>query len=630
MLNLKKSILFVFLLVGTSLFAQKSEDLIPTNASTVFSINNINLLQKISIDELVQYDFMEELHQELFDGSTAGKTLKDAGLDFDQRLNIFYGKDKVYEVTGFSFGIKNKEDLFEVFDDFEFVENLSNGAERYNSLFNSLIIQGNSGVLLRVQPTDDYLIRITDSLNYYEWDVSADEDVWIDDHQSWAEEPYAEEAVLMEETVEEAYAEETMGELNDYLEHENESTSDRKTYWEIRDSIEVSMQVKGMYQIIDELILNKIGLRSVDQRFESQIKKESEGIFFIDNSRNFSNQGGLWYFQTMYPIVNEDLKDLYSENYMTGDLFLDSNQVHFDVQANYGDKLGSIYLDMNNNPLNKDFIKYIPKDAPAYFIYNVDLRKAYEKAYEILLPILKDKKDNKMVMNLLAIQLLDKLVDKKAFFGAYKGGLFATFNGIKEITTKRIAYEYNEDNFEYSEIETFAQEEIPVFTIGFASDRTDLCEMVLSDLSRLTSRIEKKEGYWILKDAILETAPLYVVCNPKVLLLSNDLSLVVEHLDGYGKKAISKKEVKQIKKSGVLYANLDLNQSLNEFPSAFLDERQKNVLNNLKKKSGRIVLKSESSELNKTDYSLRYNFESTSSKASQFLDMINALFILSK
>lgn len=616
MLNLKKGVLFVFVLIQSSLFSQKSEDLIPRNASTVFSINNINLLQKISIDELVQYDFMEELHQELFDGSTAGKTLKDAGLDFEQRLNIFYGKDNVYEVTGFSFGVKNKDQLFKVFDDFEFVETLSNGAKRYSSLFNSLIIFGNSGVLIRVQPTDTYLVHMTDSLNYY----GSEETQWAGETSEW----------IVDDATEAAVAEAVQEPMEDLEEILTEETGVFKTYWEVRDSIDVSMQVIGMQGIIDELILNKISLKSIDQRFKTQIEKESEGVFFMDNSRNFSNQGGLWYFQTMYPIVNEDLKELYSENYMTGDLYLDSNEVHFDVQANYGDKLGAIYSDMNNNPLNKDFIKYIPADAPAYFIYNVDLRKAYEKAYEILLPILKDKKDNKMVMNLLAIQLLDKLVDKKAFFGAYKGGLFATFNGVKEITTKRIEYEYNEDDFEYTEIETFAQEEIPVFTIGFASERTDLCEMVLSDLSRLTSRIEKKEGYWILKDVILDAAPMYVVCTPKVLLLSNDLSLVVDHLDGYGKRAISKKSVKKIKKSGVLYANLDLNQSLNEFPRAFLDERQKNVLNNLKTKSGSIVLKSKLSELNKTDYSLHYNFESSAGKASQFLDMINALFILSK
>ena len=622
MFILKKGLFLSFLMFTYSICAQQSEALIPRDASTVFSINNINLLQKISIDELVEYDFMEELHQELFDGSTAGKTLKDAGLDFDQRLNIFYGKDKVYELTGFSFGIKNKEELFQVFDDFEYSETLKNGAERYNSLFNTLIIKGNSGVLLRIQPTDDYLVKVTDSLNYYEWDTPYYFDT---DGLPIVEETLSEEGEPIEE--EEGS---DLNSFNEYIERSGYGKENKKTYWEIRDSIQVSMQTKGMLSLIEDLIINENSLQTVDKRFEAQLAKDSEGIFFIDNSRNFSNQGGLWYFQTMYPIMNEDLKELYSKNYMVGDLHLDSNNVHFDLKANYGEELGSIYAEMNNNPLNKDFAKYIPKDAAAYFIYNVDLRKAYEKAYDILLPILKDKKDNKMVMNLLAIQLLDKLVDKKAFFGAYKGGIFGTFNGIQTILTKKIEYNWNDENFEYTEIETESEEDIPVFTLGFASERTDLCELVLSDLSRLTSRIEKKEGYWMIKDAIFDAAPLYVVCTDEVLLLSNDTYLIDEHIDGYGREAISKKDLKRIKKSGVLYANMDLDQSINQFPQAFLDERQKKVLNDLKNNSGRIEISSNYSELTKTDYSLLYNFESTSSQATQFLDMINAMFILAK
>jgi len=624
MFILKKVFFLSFLLFAYSIFAQRSEALIPRDASTVFSINNINLLQKISIDKLVEYEFMEELHQELFDGSTAGKTLKDAGLDFDQRLNIFYGKDKVYELTGFSFGINNKEELFQVFDDFEYSETLTNGAERYNSLFNSLIIKGNSAVLLRIQPTDDYLVKVTDSLNYYEWQESTyfPDDVW--------EGVEVEEAISLEvEPIEEEEGTD-LNSLNDYLERTEQDQENKKTYWEIRDSIQVSMQTKGMLSLIEDLIINENSLQTVDKRFEAQLAKDSEGIVFIDNSRNFSNQGGLWYFQTMYPIMNEDLKELYAQNYMVGDLYLDSNQVHFDLKANYGEQLGSIYAEMNNNPLNKDFAKYIPKDAAAYFIYNIDLRKAHEKAYGILLPMLKDKKDNKMVMNLLAIQLLDKLVDKKAFFGAYKGGVFGTFNGIKTILTKKIEYNWNDENFEYSEIETESEEDIPVFTMGFASERTDLCELVLSDLSRLTSRIEKKEGYWVIKDAIFDAAPLYVVCTDQVLLLSNDTYLIDEHIDGYGREAISKKDLKRIKKSGVLYANMNLDRSINQLPQAFLDERQKKVLNDLKNNSGRIELSSNYSESTKTDYSLLYNFESTSSQATQFLDMINAMFILSK
>ncbi|MDG2505911.1 MAG: hypothetical protein P8M87_07135 [Crocinitomicaceae bacterium] len=625
MIIFKKGILPLFLLVFSASYSQESENLIPTSASTVFSINNINLLHKISIDDLVAYDFMDELHQELFDGSTAGKTMKDAGIDFDQRLNIFYGKDRIYEVTGFSFGVSDKVALFEVFDDFEFSEHLSNGSERYNSLFNTLILKGASAVLLRLQPTDEYLVQMTDSLNYYEWDTENLDgfNEYLDSQDEVFEEAVVEEVYIMSPS-------DSIALLYDATEREELIHSDKKSYWEIRDSIAYVLQFEGMNALIEDLIISENSLATIDERFRVQLDKDSEGIFFIDNSRNFSNQGGLWYFQTMYPIMNDDLKELYAENHMTGSLHLDSNEVYFDLTANYGDQLGAIYTEMNNNPLNKDFIKYIPDDAPAYFVYNVDLRKAYDKAYDILLPMLKDNKDNKMVMNLLAIQLLDKLVDKKALFGAYQGGIFGTFNGVQKVMTKQIEYQYDEDNFDYSEIETETEEDIPVFTLGFASERTDLCEMVLQDLSRLTSRIEKKEGYWLVKDAILESAPLYIVCNPKVLLISNDEQFITSHLTGYGKFKLSKKKIKKIKKAGVLYAKMDLGESLNQFPQAFLDSKQKKVLNNLKNNSGSIELSSKDSELSHTLYGLRYSFESTSSKANQFLDMINTLYILSK
>ena len=622
MVNLKKGMIPFFLLMFSVCFSQQSENLIPNQASTVFSINNINLLNKISIDELVAYDFMDELHQELFDGSTSNKTMKDAGIDFEQRLNVFYGKDQIYEVTGFSFGVADKNALFKVFDDFDFSETLSNGSERYNSLFNTLILKGTSAVLLRLQPTDEYLVRMTDSLNYYEWDTE-NLNEYLDSQDEVFEEALVEEVSIMSPS-------DSIALSYDLMEREELMHSDKKSYWEIRDSLAYVMQLEGMNALIEDLIISEKSLASSDERFSLQLEKKSEGIFFMDNSRNFSNQGGMWYFQTMYPIMNADLKELYAENFMVGELHLDSNEVHFDLTANYGNQLGSIYSEMNNNSLNKEFIKYIPEDASAYFIYNVDLRKAYEKAYDILLPILKDKKDNAMVMNLLAIQLLDKLVDKKALFGAYKGGIFATFNGVQKITKKQIEFQYDEENFDYSEIETEAEEDMPVFTLGFASERTDLCEMVLTDLSRVTSRIEKKEGYWIIKDALLETAPLYVVCNPEVLLISNDPQFIKSHLNGYGKRAISKNQVKKIKKSGVLYAKLDLGESLNQFPQTFLDARQKDVLKNLKNNSGSIELDSGDSELSHTNYGLRYTFESSSTKASQFLDMINALYILSK
>ena len=71
--------------------------------------------------------------------------------------------------------------------------------------------------------------------------------------------------------------------LNEYLERTELDQENKKTYWEIRDSIQVSMQTKGMAALIDDLIINENSLQSVDKRFEAQLAKDSEGIFFIDN-----------------------------------------------------------------------------------------------------------------------------------------------------------------------------------------------------------------------------------------------------------------------------------------------------------------------------------------------------------
>ena len=603
----------IFLLAFTLLlcfigYTQQSENIVPKEASTVFSINNINLLKKISLNELVKYDFMEEIHQELFDGSTEGKTLKDAGMDFDQRLNIFYGKNDQLEVSGFSFGVSNKLALFEVFDDFEADGLISSSVEKYSSFFNTLIIENNAALLIRVEPRDQYVTDVTDSI----WYARGNEN------------PFGTslELDLLQEP--EEFYEDDMHKLY------NSDFDLEKNYWEIRDSILYDLQVKNLEDVLTDLFLNKNSLYSEDPRFAKQVSRSSEGVFYLDNSRNITNEQGLWYFQTMYPIMNDDLKELYKENIMLGDLSIDSNEINFTVNANYGQELGSIYSEMNNNKINKKFLKYIPDNSPAYIVYNIDLKKAYEKAYDIVLPILKSQKNVEMVMNIMAIQLLDQLVDKKSFFGAYKGGMFASFNGVEKVKVNQVEYVYDEENFDYSEIEIESDEEIPVFTIGFASQRPDLFEMILEDLSRLSSRIQKKEGYWVVEDAILDATPVYLICNKNTFIISNNRMLVESNLEGYGAKSLSGKKIKRLKKSGVLYASVDLDETFQKIPFDFLDERQKNVIDRMKGKSGRIELTSGNSELDHTKYKMTYSFEQGGDSGKQFLDIINSLYIFSK
>lgn len=617
----------ICLCFGGVLFAQKSEDLIPKDAVTVFSINNISLLQKISLDDLVKYEFMEEVQQELFDGSTSGKTLKDSGIDFDQKLNVFYGRSEEYEVSGFTFGIKNKEELFVVFDDFDKLESPYPGVEFYGSYFNNLIIKGNLAILIRVEPTMEKVDEVTDSI----WYSRGNDNPWyMEDYMDdFEEEDDTELEIFEEEIFEEIEEEEKPTSNYDYPDAGEDPN--QKNYFELRDSVQVVMQMEFLKQICDELLIKKVSLVTYDNRFAEQLTHDSEGIFYLDNSRNIQKVKGLWYFQTMFPSMYEDLKELYTGNVLLGDLYLKENTVEFAMEARYGSELGSIYEKMNDSKFDKNVLKYINENNTAFFTYNVNLQEAYEQAYKVIMPILTDERNPQISANVLTIELLNEFVNKDALFGTYKGSMFGTFNGIKKIKTKKIIFSYDEETYEYIEEEVEAEEDMPIFTIGFTTERGDIPEKVLKHLSRLTSLFQNKGDYWVYENAILDAAPLYMINKNGLFIFTNDEDLAKNHSNGYGSEALSKKDAKKAKKSGFMYGKIDWADAIDKFPRDFFDERQNAILDAMRGKTGVMELTTSKTSKEKTNFKVVYNFEGEYSNSGKYLlDLLNSIYVISK
>ena len=614
---MKNALIYSFTLFSsTLLFGQKSELFIPKDAVTVFSINNINLLQKISMDDLVKYEFMEEVHQELFDGSTSGKTLKDAGIDFDQRLNLFYGKTYQNEISGFTFGVKNKTQLFEVFDDFQKLDMKFPGVEMYGTFFNNLIIKGNTAILIRIEPTMDYIDQMTDSLWYARGNEMPYELFDVEESGIEEEEILNEEEFTNDQPVEQAS-------YPDATENPN-----IKNYYELRDSVQSVLQERELERLMNELFVNEVNLYSQDLRFSGQMSHEAIGTFYLDNSRNFEKSQGLWYFQTVLPSLYKDIQELYTGNVILGDLILKENKVEFHVEANYGKELGSIYKEMNDSKFDKHVLKYIPQSSTGYFTYNVNLRQAYEQAYKVIMPVLSDEKNAQISMNVLTIELLNEFVNKDALFGTYKGSMFGTFNGIKKIKTKKIEFFYDEETFEYGEREAEAEEDMPIFTVGFSIDRSDIPEKVMKHMSRLTSKFKNCGDYWKFDNAILDAAPMYFISRNGLFILTNDEDLAVNHSDGYGKEAISRKECKAAEKSGFMYGHIDIEETLNRFPTGVLNPRQEEILNSLKGKSGQFELNSSKTTSEQTKFNLQYSFEGEETTGKHLLDLINSLYVV--
>lgn len=591
----------------------QSEQLLPKDAVTVFSINNISLLQKISMDELVNYEFMSEVHQELFDGSTSGKTLKDAGLDFNQRLNLFYGKTNTHELTGFTFGVSDRKALFEVFDDFQDLESDIEGLAVYGTFFNNLLIKDNVALLIRIEPTMEHIDAVTDSI----WFARGNEMPFDFFEDQTSPDP---ENILNEETFEDNPNTNVFPEAT-----ENPLV---KNYYELRDSVQMMLQQAALSAVIQEIFVQGANLYNTDTRFAAQLAHQAEGAFYLDNARNLDKSQGLWYFQTVLPTLYKDIQELYAGNVILGDLFLRDNQIDFEVEALYGPALGSIYQQMNDARFDKRVLDYIPASSPAYFTYNINLQQAYDQAYKVLLPLLSDEKNAQIAMNVLTLELLNEFINKEALFDTYKGSMFGTFNGIKKVTTKKIEFTYDEESFEYEERETETQTDMPIFTLGFSTARPDIPELILKHMGRLTSRIQRFDNYWRIDNAILDAAPLYIINTGKLLIFSNDEDLARFHSKGYGKEALGKKASTKAKRSGFMYGKVDVTQTLDRFPTEVLTPRNAEIVASLKGKSGQLELTSTETDAAHTRFKLSYHFEGQEAPGKHFLDLVNSLYVI--
>ena len=625
-----KQIVFAIFTLGSFLsYGQLSHEIIPKDAVTVLSINNMSVFNKITLDELIQYDFMIDIQQEIFDGSTNGYTIKDAGIDFDQKLNAFYGKTFNYEISGFSFGVTDKAQLFRVFDDFVKLPTNQKGVERYTSYLNQLILFEKSALLVRLEPLQDYTTRIADSIWY-----SRGNDFYFTEDDLWADEEGIDQTILQLE--EEALRDEAKV-YDDEIDISSDSTFEvrdivsGKTYWELRDSVMFSLQRQYSNDLLKEIASQNINLYSTDARFAEKLKSNADGILFLDNSRNLQKDQTFWYFRSMFPTLYEDLNTLYTGNVILGDIYLNDGKIDLKVKAQYGDQLGTIYYNLNNAKLDKNIFKYIPNDNSGFFTYNVNLRNAYNQAYKVLFPILDKEPSAQISMNLMMLELFDEFVNKDALFDSYKGSLFGSFNGIQKVKTRKYVFTYDEDTFEYSEEEVEAEEDMPVFTFGLTTGRNDIMERFLYRLQRITPRMNKVNDYYVFDEAILESAPVYIINKKGLLIVTNDFNVAETYSNGYGKKALNSKTASKVKKSGFVYAELDWKKSIDQIPRDLFTPEQIEILEALNGKGGYMTLTSSKTTNKETNFHVVYEYDTALGKTGKYLlDFVNSLYLLSK
>jgi len=599
-------------------FSQKSEDLIPSAANSVFSINNVNILQKISLDQLIQYDFMEDIQQELFDGSTNGKTLKDSGIDFGQRFNVFFGKNEHFEVSGLTFGVKDENKLFEVFDDFDQVECSYEGVEFYNSYYNHIAIIGELAILIRVTPDYDNANNIADSI----WVARGNSSIRYSVYENYMDEVVEEEIYETEEN--------TSTPTEEDLPEAGENPTEM-SFYEILDSVEMSLRNRYLKTVCTDLFDQKINLISSSEVFKNQLTHQSEGIFYINNSV-LMQRNSFSILNFLYPPILRNIDGLYDNNVLVGDLVVNDQSVDLLFDAKYNEELGAIYTRLTDAKFDKNVLKYIHKDNSTFFTYNINTREAYDEAYNVIVPLLENKEDEESTINLLVFEIFNEWVDKDALFNTYKGSMFGTYSGIKKVKTDKIITHYDEETFEYTEEKVEAEEDMPIFTIGFTSEKIDFAERIFTIIERLSKKEVHREGeYWVIDNGAMKSAPLFILMKNNLLIFTNDEDLVKNHSDGYDELSIEKELAKKAKKSSFIYAYSDLGKTVEGLPSSIFNEQENALINVLKGKKGKFELSSTGLTQEKASFKMTYSFDDENEDAFIYiLDLINSLYINSK
>ncbi|XOV65966.1 MAG: hypothetical protein ACFHU9_10045 [Fluviicola sp.] len=614
--------LITLIFASISGYAQRSEDLVPEEAISVLSINNINLLQKISLDELVQYRFMEELHHEMTDGSTAGWTLKDSGFDFDQKMNVFQGATEEYYVTGMTFGVKDKEGMFKIFDDFELIEGGVSGVEMYASYFNRLAIQGENAIFYRIWTNYDLVSDITDSIWYsrgggYRWDYYDDD--YYDDYEYYEEwDEMEEDSWEEEEEEDEAYPE--------------------KTYYELLDSVEVALNEQYIEAFAQKLFVEKQNLKKSNADFAKQLNSNAEGSYFVNNTKNFLNSNEFKWMKNRNPEVYQRMQELYNGNILSGNFYIDDHTIKLDMKAQYGNELGAIYEKLGSAKFDKNFIPYIHEDDIAYASFQADYENAYDLIYDAGMSIVTQSDREEMVAMSITFDVLYSFLDKETLFETFKGGAFMSYKGIQKVKTKKIVFDYDEETFEYIEREEETEEDMPVFTWGFGTDNHDLIDRIMGHTQRSMMRYSRWEGssklidhgdYWEITNGMLGSVSMYIINKNGVFLVTNDEQLATKNSNGFGSDAISKKRLKPALKGGSIYAYADMNRAINELPKEMFNRRENEMLDVFRGKSGTVELTSEKSTGTKSDYALTYTFDSEEDSGTYILDLINSLYVIS-
>ncbi|MBC8985153.1 hypothetical protein H9X96_05125 [Pedobacter sp. N36a] len=180
-------------------------------------------------------------------------------------------------------------------------------------------------------------------------------------------------------------------------------------------------------------------------------------------------------------------------------LFLEDQLIKMSSAMTFNDDMGSVLRKVHQRKLNKKFLKYVNEDQMiGYMAYAMDT-KAYLQEYpKLISKIYGSVYADEIGM---ATDLFSLLLDEEAIGKVIKGDGIFIFNGLSQKEVSYKSYDYNEDNFETTEVMKTKKETLPDFLMMISTEDTRL--------------IDKLIAYGVKKELVKNNNSYYEISIPK-------------------------------------------------------------------------------------------------------------------
>jgi len=531
---MKKSILFVAILMANLSFSQDLITKISNKAEYIFTINTPKCLEQVSAGELAKSRLFKEAIKEFFRGHEDVQKMEEFGVDLNERIYVVSEIGEDIHMTYVTYHIADLT-LFE-----SYVK-----STRYE------ITQIKEGELNKIAYDYNSALYWNDD---YAWLVNSYYTGREFDEWGWGyynEYEYTETVEYAEAVVEEPnVAEMTEEEYQEYLEQqERERERKRKEDEEKRKKKEQERAEKRAKKeaFVAEQLSNRAkvffsdDLKNNGESVNIQFDNQANASFWYPNYVSWMSPlmygYGYPYYRPFYMSGIFGLSNMFSGELMVNGYMRD-DELAIEADMEYFGRLKSSYNNVMDAKLNKKMLSLISEQDMGFATVSLNTEAVVQEYPTILAELAAMRDTNLLEEYQLMADLFSVAVDEEALSELFTGNMGYIFHGLGEKEVEYYSYDYDE-NYNYTKTLKTKMEVIPDMTLISGTERSDIAQRFV-DLGLKHNVIQKVKGGYLFTEKTREfPVPLYFGLTDDWMCITSNQNFIVQFETGKVNQAIS-------------------------------------------------------------------------------------------